>query len=409
MQTKSFVETSVDNIYYNIQMYNSSSQSVPASYIETRVTPLLQNPSEWLMCPVRFSIPGSDVPIFIAQALPFPNTDINILQYSVTLTRNGTSSGETNLVWDPTYNSVSVPLVDPFTATMPSQNQDDFYYYVYSYQYMVDLINQALAQAYAALPDKGSTTAAPFMTYNPDSNLFSIYAQTSYFQNSNPQNISNLIIWFNRQLFDFFPSFDVIFNGYNPANNTNGYTGAGMNFGIVVKNNNNNMPFTIQPAGNTGATGYYEMIQEYSTMFSWNWLQSISFRSNTIPVVQEANTGVAGKMGESLYGSVTSNQIAFITDFEPYNTTTPGIFRETLQFAASSDLRLVDLIGNQPLATIDLQCYWTDQNGFVHQITIPPRGVLTLKLLFRRRSFYSDRGRVRGSMITEGAGRYRRN
>lgn len=375
-------------VYYNVNMFNSSHIPVPASYNESRQTPLLTNPSKYYLSVIRFSIPGQEIPTFIAQALPYPNTDINKLVYSVTLTgTGGISSGPVNLEFNPNYNTVLQPIVKTFTPTNPRQNEMDPYYYVNSYQYMIDMINTALATAYGFLGGSGGTgssTEPPYMTYDAFTGLCSLWAQTSYFQNADPLNTSNIIVWFNHALENFFPSFDYIFNGYMPG--LEGQTG--QEFGIFIKDNFNN-----NGLGNPNSpTGYYQMLQEYPTLFSWNVLQGISFRSNNIPVVFENSTGVSSTMGQSLQGSISGNQIAFVTDFEPINSGQAGIFRETIQYFPPGEYRLTDLVGTTPLSTIDLQAYWTDKYGNVHPIYIPPHNELTIKLLFRKKSFYSGVG-----------------
>ena len=368
-----------DNIYYNATMFNASTIPVVASYNETRTTPLLYDPSKYYLSVVRFNIPGSFLPIFIAQAVPFPNTDVNKLIYTVTLTRNGTTSGPINVEYNPNY-SVTQPIYPVFSAQNPKQDPDDPYYYVYTYQSFIDIINTALAAAYTALPDKGTTTQAPYMTYDPSTGLFSMWAQQSYFQNADPMNPANLLIWFNGVLENFFPSFQYFYNGYTPTSNPPPFNGPGESYALVIKNNNNNTP--AAPAG------YYQMVQDYSSTFAWNDLQGISFRSNNIPVVFENQTGVSSVSVQMLQGSSSGNQIAFITDFEPLNGPTPGSFRENIQYFPPGEYRLTDLIGKTPLSTIDIQVYWTDTYGNVHPVFILPDTGITLKILFRKKALY---------------------
>lgn len=362
------------NIYYNLTYYNSSTVPVVANYNETRTSSLLTNPADYYLSVVRFSIPGNLIPINVMQALPFPNTDPNVLEYAVTLTRNGTTSSPIFLNWNTGYAITAAPQRAVFTAVNPKQVPTDPYYFNYSYQQFIDMVNTALAAAYTALPDKGTTTQPPYMTFDSDTGLFSMFAQQTYFQNADPNNSGNLLIWFNTPLYTFFPSFHIKYGGFTP-------TVPEQNFAIVIKNNNNNTP--------SSPTGYYQMVQEYPTLFSWNSLQSISFRSNSIPVLQEAASGISAASGQSLQGSVSGNQIAFVTDFEPYNDAArAGVFRERIQYYPQAEYRLTDLIGTTPLSVIDLQLYWTDLSGDVYPIYIPPGDDFSVKILFRKKSFY---------------------
>lgn len=135
-------------------------------------------------------------------------------------------------------------------------------------------------------------------------------------------------------------------------------------------------------------TGYYQMIQEYPSVNAWNDLQGISFRSNTIPVVPENLTGVSAE-GQVLQANSSGYQIIFITDFEPNDSNISGGLRQALQYYPLGEYRLTDMTNTStPLTTIDLTVYWTDVYGNLHDIYIPPASALTIKILFRKRSFY---------------------
>ena len=122
-------------------------------------------------------------------------------------------------------------------------------------------------------------------------------------------------------------------------------------YNLMIKNNNNNK-VTID------GVDYYQMIQEFSTVFSWPDLQSISFRRSTIPVVQEAVTGVVsggtnnGK--QALQGNISGYQLPFVTDFLPENNAGAPFFRDVINYYPVSEYRLTDLIGTTPLTTIDM-------------------------------------------------------
>lgn len=384
MNVSSSVEYIDENhIYFNCIMANPGPRAVPAVCSQSRTSPLLTDPSKWYLSVIRFDVPGRDIPINIVYADPFPNTNVNQLIYTVTLTRNGTTSGPVNLIWNgPEYNTVFKPQVPVFTAQQPRQLVTDPYYFNNNYSRFVRLINTALATAYAALPDKGSTTQPPYITFDPVTDLMTMWAQQSYQQNTtNPLDPSNVLIWFNNQLFDYMPSFNAIFNGYVPPV-------VGQDWAIPIINTYNN--------SGTGATGgaYYLMVQDYSSLFSWNSLQNLSFRSNSLPISFENSTGVDSN-GQLLEGSASGNQIAILTDFEPIDNGTPGIFKESIQYFPFGEYRLIDMLGNVPITQIQLQVYWTDTKGVVHPLYIPPNNLLSFKILFRRKSFYGARGAIR--------------
>lgn len=367
--SRSYVASDPFNVYYNMSLYNDNDYPVVANFNESRITPLLLDPSRYYMSVIRFSVPGDLIPIFVAQALRYPNTNVNNLIYTVTLTRNGTTSGPIPVVWVPP--NTLTPQVPLFTLSSPSQYPTDPYYFCYSYQCWLDMINTALAAAYTALPDKGSTSQPPYLTLDPLSGIVSLFAQQSYFVSTG--SIDNVQVWFNTALYHFFPSFQYLFNSYTPSV-------VGQNYSLLIKDNLNNIP--------SSPSDYYQMSQEYSSLFSWNDLQSISIRSGSIPVVSENITGLA-KMGQSLTSGNSNNQIAYITDFEPYNdSSSAAVFRQTIQYLPTAEYRLTDLTSNRALFNIDCQYYWNDFRGTTYPLMIPPHNDLTAKILFRLKSFY---------------------
>lgn len=367
-----------DHQYYNINIINPFNYSIPATYSESRTAPILLNQKDWYLSVIRFNIPGDSIPITLLQAQSFTatgNTDINKLVYSVTLTGNGFSSGQVFLEWlGPQWNTAVKPLIPVFSANQPQQNPTDPYYYLESYQLMLTMVNTALASAYALLTTAGgagSTTEAPYLTYDPVTNLFSMWAQQSYYQNANPNNTANVLIWLNSQLYDFFSGFNTLFAGFNDT---------GLNYAVVIQPTNNNIPTT--PAN------YYQMVEEYPTLFEWGSVQTIVFQSLNLSVKQEAVSSV----GMQNFGQSSGNQIAMITDFEPVSSTTSN-FRQDLQYQVQSEYRLANLTGSSPLTLIDLQIYWTDKRGFIHPLILLPYDNITVKLLFIKKDFYTKRNR----------------
>lgn len=363
----------VDHQYVNVNIFNPFNYGIPANYLETRTQAILAKQSDWYLSVIRFSIPGDSIPIAYMYTNPYPNTDILQLEYSVTLTGNGATSGQYFLNWiGPLYNPTMSPLVPAFTAQTPNQSPTDPYYYLESYQLFITMINDALALAYASLTiagGAGSTTEAPYMTYDPVTSLFSLWAQQSYYQNANPGNTTNILIWMNTSLYDFFSSFNTLFNGFSPV-------GPGQNFAIVVQPNYNNIP--------TAPSGYYQMTQEYSTLFEFNSLQSVLFQSANLSVNQESLSSV----GMQNIGSTSGNQVAMITDFEPISNSSAGQFRQDLQYNPTAEYRLANLTSTSALTLIDIQVYWVDKKGFNHQLIIYPGDTLTIKIVFIKKSFY---------------------
>ncbi len=201
-----------DHIYYDIALKNTTSTPQIAKLFENRTSALIQNPQDYYYSCVRFSIPTAYLPLFI-----YPNNGLvaDNTSYSVGIKYNTGVTGayKTDLIYVP-FNNTS-PQTDPS------------YFFVYSFQQMVDAINTAFNSSYAALKlaNAGATvTTPPFVTFNPTTGLFTLNAETAYAN-------ANYEIYMNNSLYGFFDNFEAYL-----------YTGAtnGQDVKILVKNNGNN-------------------------------------------------------------------------------------------------------------------------------------------------------------------------
>src|SRR5665648_162478 len=114
-------DQNIDHVYMNISVHNSTDKSVPLRFSESRTSPIINDPSLWCMSIIRFTCPGAGIPISIMKAKPYPNTDVNILDYAVSITQGGSSSDPVYLIWTgPQYDTVSTPIVPLFTALVLS-------------------------------------------------------------------------------------------------------------------------------------------------------------------------------------------------------------------------------------------------------------------------------------------------
>lgn len=355
----------VDNIYYDIVLNNpSSTQDYPAIINQSRSTAIIDNPSEYYLSVVRFLIPLQSIPIFNFKA----DT------YSVTLEFNG------------------VPYQAP-VLYIPSQTYHTVvppYLPVYSYELFVVMINTALDAAYTlyktANPGQPQT-APPYMVFNTHTQTTAIRAQSAYYNPSFDIATQPLKLFFNTALYTFFTSYIQLFNGYT----RNGTPTAGRNFNIVIydKGDNNEV---IPASYNGGVTGPgFDMEQEFGTLYNWNDLRTIQIVSNTLKTRTEGissinvdSTPTRNANGDIVNTSSESQPI--ITDFIPAIEIGPE-GRSYVLYVPTAEYRLVDMVGTTPLKEINLQIKWTDKQGNVHPLFIPPNDSASIKILFRRRGY----------------------
>lgn len=353
---------SSDNIYVDLKVSNSTEErSISAQYEQTRTEQILANPSNYYLSLVRWKVPAFDLPILIFPIDESQN-DENLSLYSVTL-ETSTDISQVFLY----YTSYNVGNAGPVSNE---------YYFVYTYQHMLDMINQALLLAFETVTGKpaGSSTA-PYMIYEPDKKLFSIIAETPYFNvDINPTPIppanpttqpsfdAGIKIYFNYRLFSLFNGLPARIIAQNSPEVTQGRDAQ-----ILIANYNNN----------TLPNGFLTITQNFSSVAYWRAVKQILFNTKLLPINAE-------------YTSTSTNAIQkILTDFEPIETSSSDI-ETTLQFFPQGPYRLTDLVGTNPIYKVDLEVKWLDINGNEYSVLIPPFQQFSAKLLFVKRNLYKS-------------------
>jgi hypothetical protein len=347
-----------DNVYVNLEIYNSTNQLINADFNQTFNQNVLERPSDYELSIVRFSSPGTNIPIFIF------NTTSNY--YTVTLS-------------DATGNyQASLALIREDFRDPASTN------YIFSYQNFVNMVNVAFAKAYAALlvGNPGTTAPSPpFMTFNPTEDVLRIsYPQTGYskqvFSATGATDSAGTKVYMNASLFGYFESFPSRYYGggqlagkdvqllvYDDGDNNLVVGVAGTN-GVYKSTTNPNLP--MGP--------YYMMEQDYSTLYLWNDFSSIVITSNTIPVNKEYLPKINGQV----------NVQPILTDFQPNVQSGPDA-KSTLQYLPSGEYRVIDLVSDAPLNQFQFSVYWTDHTQTLYPLKLSPSDYVSIKILFRKK------------------------
>ncbi len=362
LKTKlSYQQSGVDHIYVNLEAYNSTSQIINADFNETFNQIVLQKPSDYELAIVRFSSPGTNIPIFIF------NQTSNY--YTVTLSD---ATGD--------YQK-AVQLIREDYSDTPSAN------FVFSYQNFVNMINVAFAGAYADLLVGNPATTAlspPFMFFDPTSLLIRIaYPRVGYsVQTLSAAGAAESVgvkVYMNVNLSGYFESFpakyygagltagkDVQLKVFDDGDNTlinNDPVAASAN-GVYKSYTNSNIPAGL----------YYMMEQEYSTLYLWNDFSSIVITSSTIPVNKEYLPKINGQI----------NVQPILTDFQPNVNQGPDA-KSTLQYIPPGEYRMIDLISDTPLNQFQFSVYWTDHTQSLYPLQLSPTDYVSIKILFRRK------------------------
>lgn len=340
-----------DIIYYNITIPNNTVDQVQATYNQILQVPILDNPEDYFLSIIRFTIPGASIPI-----LRFPPpTDLSG-SYYVTLSYGG-NDYTTQLQWINTDTTIPTPT-----------------YEVFSYTTMLKIINNALKTSFdnLKLANPGAPpTEEPFMQYEPQTLLFSLYCQTLY--DPVVAGGPTIEIYLNNILYYFFGNFPVIRTG-NQAANKKDYQF------IITDFRNNLISSDVNNPQITNLNQYYKIEQDYSTLYNFGDLTTISFKSCLFMTAPEYTQ-------TSQNQTVTNQKI--LTDFEPsVSLSDPSGFRSYIQYYPQGQYRLINLTTNQPLKSIDLQITYKDRFGREYYVNIPRNSSVSVKFAFIKKSLY---------------------
>lgn len=336
--------------YYNIVILPDNDKKNPktklASFIDSRGEAIIDLPNDYHVSILRFTVPTRNIPIFI---YPTTGTEGDYKAdneyYSVTLK----------------YANVSYQVYLTFTPeNTGSLSNTEPYYYVYSYQNFINMINTALAAAYTKIPMASPTTQAPYLALDRETGLISLFAQQAYAGGNDGGSVS---IFFNTPLASLLNSFYFKYRAYNEP--------FGEYAELIVEDTKTNTP--VAPLN------YYEMKQEYNNLADWAQLDSIIIATGSIPIKQENVPGALSSLG-----STTDDTIPILADFIPERN--ESLVRQTLQYRPTAEYKRVDLQGTVPLTFFDIRLEWIDTKGVRHPLVLEPFGEpVTVKFLFEKK------------------------
>lgn len=369
-----------DMFYYNVVINNNKNFSVFADYSEVRDIPLLKKPGDYYMSVIRFSVPGFSIPIAIIPSVNFPTLPTQT-PYNILLSYNGTT-----VTQNVTYFSRTINPNFPITERSP-------YFYVYTYQHLIDLINNAFTAAFAALvaavgPIAGAV--APYLTYDPTTQLITFNAQKQFYQTpsanintltpSLPANIIN--VFMNRDLFKYFQGMTFMYDL--------NLIGEPYPYWLLVEDTHDNS-FISPPGSTLPADVYLGVKQQFNTLNNWNSFNSLAFLSKSLPIQKEFSPN----LGVSTDGQTqsTSNTVPIITDYIPL-LINAGDQRADYVYNANSLYRLIELQSGPALQSIELSVIWIDQYNNQYPILLEPGQSINIKFMFIRKDLYKNTNRL---------------
>lgn len=428
-------DTDPDYIYYNATIINNRTDVVnnlanfttdpEIRFLETRDQPIIKDASKYNFSIIRFSMdgPNKDLPMFIPVIRTGleanPTQDVNLTIYSVSLrltftyvqggnTLTGTYTSTQPIIYIPETQDLNVAPVPSPDTILIGQDLSTRYYWVYTYSHWLELVNNALqacitdlntqitnawTTAGYALPAPVITTQAPQITYNPTTNLFSIYADRYGFGGADRTSVSSTTanesfkLFFNNNMYGMFSNFQNTYYNYPGTELDNeiyiGRVGPYQNLVNVSSGS---------PTPSANKT-YWLMTQDYqSTSTLWSPIESIVFNSTLLPLVFE-QTGDPVRFGDSTVNTENVNsRPAFqpiITDISLPLDNAHG-YRELIYYAPQAEYRLASFQrSRQTINQIDVQVYWKNRlDAKLYPVQMFNSSSVSLKIMFRRRGIY---------------------
>ena len=138
------------------------------------------------------------------------------------------------------------------------------------------------------------------------------------------------------------------------------------------------------PNTNTFAYSHSRLLikqsQEISTIDTWTPINAIVFTTSSIPIIVNQFTA-SSSIGSSPPSSSLDNAFDYIiTDLQ---TNQQG-YRPNILYVPELD-RKIDLTGNQPLKTIDINVFWRTKTGILVPFTLASGAMSSIKLLFEKK------------------------
>lgn len=399
------------HIYYDLEVANQAlnDTGLPPSrlaFTQVRSSSILDNPNDYFMSIVRFSLDTAGaLPAMIPQidlqqsndpssnfyTPNFPNKTV----YEVTLdvSAGGVRYVSTKpVIYIPhikaglVYSGFSAPASPPLTITETTTN----YYWVQDLNQFIQMVNDAIATAWADLVSQASLTGddaiSPYLTWDTERNIATLYAQINLFNQgafwnpySTPQSPALANLWFNAPLRVLFSSFEFTFQEYAPPES----------FLLRVYDRGDNVIAKGTAVGGITNPKFdaFKMAQSYSTGPIMCPIESLIFTTSLLPVLPSllgvpalfsGNSGVTNQDNNNIINTVTDLVV---------NLTTGSEYLPNVIYEPTAEYRMLDLQSNAPLTSIQISVVWKDIFGQVHDFYIQNGCQASLKVMFRKKAY----------------------
>lgn len=323
-----------DDLYIDLLISNSiqtnANSRVPVQFSQNSSQTILNSTNGYKFSIIRFALNTETLPIFIP-TMKSDNTTI----YSITMELDGVQFQQ--------FMEFEPQNINPI--------EPEEYYYVYSYQYLIYLVNKCFSSCLNGLTS--SIDDPPKMSYDGTTQKCTISLDNSIYGYNESTKIN---IYMNFAMYALFASI--------PA--------------MLLNTNNLGMDYQIN---NLISSNTSILTQDNSTIAIWNPVGSVIFTSNLLPIYQSQTPPI------QIYkeGSVSNTSSSFgflniLTDFLGNDLQ----FVPFIQYAPTI-YRYLSLKANTEIKNIDLQVFWMEKNsGLLKRVYLGVGGACSIKLFLTK-------------------------
>jgi hypothetical protein len=371
---------------------DTTGSSLPVVFDQNRASAYLRNPSEYFLSVQRFTIDNTSTPLFIPQPILGNNSTSNTI-YSICIIAYGTNNPtSTTIQWVP--EDLTIPA--PPTPIQQNDLQNP-YYYCYSYEYFINLINNAIATL--------GLTNSISISFDSGTGLFTIQADVASFRTdiygfTIGTAATKYQFFMNTALYNLFASFNSVYwGGQGGTLLTNTVAaGTGLDYQILFTTNpgvsftygyNTNLVTNtyVSPNINTVYT-----VQNYNSLPLWSPIKSIVITASKLNVVSEmVATPVVYQNGININaGKQNTDILPTLLEFSS-NLTKGTEYKPSIYYEPTGEYRLTVLYSDVRTDALQFQVFWKDSFGNLNPFLLSLGSSATMKLLFRKKSFNSDK------------------
>lgn len=396
------LEDNREHIYYNVR-YNNAFNGVDSSAsnntaINITTSNILEKQSDYECAVDYWSIRGQ-IPVMIMKINAGTNTDINATPYGFCFRYGGIDYAQ-NIIYT---SDQAVPNL-PRSPNDNNGIQDltNNYYYIYTFQKFIDLMNTAMEGAYTAFNavNAGIHSSAPFFQYEEKTGLISLIAEYSY-SSGNVGNKAEVFV--NSLLFNYVESIKVLFLGYNQANNKD------FKFDFTLRKGNS-LGYAIPPNAITNPPDHIILSQEYDLRYLWCDIKQIIITSSSISTREEYLPSSVNPQAFNLVKRAPPitifppppfnnvNSISLLNnEFNPTKKTVLSFFDIDLTTEANTvswrqyikyDPKIkkyMDLVNDSPLNQVNIEVNMITGDGTILPLQVPSEAQFNIKFQFRKK------------------------